>query len=616
MLSVYKTLLREWTLKARPRPEITEDEWQLCQSLTALLHEAELDLVPMISKDRLARIEFSVQIADFLSSTGEPCSSPAFCLSRSDFHKPQEISKQVLYLNPRHTLFDLIPKLDKQQQRDLVQLCLALYQWPMDGLDYPERLNFHWGVRVLGGPMQAYSKAISEEMWLRHSSEKQRPSLVLFPKNHGDEFSQSHLQRWSQRDNAVLAELQTDPEPDFDPEELGERLIYYSPLFLPHIKERAMHDLVTEDKWYGLSAFFSNTIIDRTETLKQSLKLRVLDPLPSQEELAAFDLDLDTVMIDRARRLLLRAEEEEKDIEVFWSGGIDSTAILAAFIQAGTEKQLKRVVARLDSQSIAEHPKFFRKIIQRELRIEELDGLSISKEMKAERISVTGECGDQIFGSATMKKCFSVPSYVHDLGLPHRFGAGLEARWQDTALATMLDKQIVSKKDEWLEWFEPQLKKSPIPIISTFDFLWWLNFSLKWQTVTLRCFNNSWDQLKRQDHSGADPLTTIEHFFRDPSFQLWSCQPKNHSRKFGHLKDWKSYKEPLKRFIFNFDKDETYYQYKEKVGSLKRDTELPIACPLMAIDDRHNPIYWGPHSLLNSQRDRKYKGSLRRFLTD
>lgn len=57
-------------------------------------------------------------------------------------------------------------------------------------------------------------------------------------------------------------------------------------------------------------------------------------------------------------------------------------------------------------------------------------------------------------------------------------------------------------------------------------------------------------------------------------------------------------------------------QYKEKVGSLKRDTELPIACPLMAIDDHHNPIYWGPHSLLNSQRDRKYKGSLSRFLTD
>ncbi|MDF1667562.1 MAG: hypothetical protein P1V97_37845, partial [Planctomycetota bacterium] len=442
-----------------------------------------------------------------------------------------------------------------------------------------------------------------------------RPTLVLFPKNHGDEFSQTHLHRWSERDKAVLAELKSGAEETVDPGSLGTKLLYYSPLLLLHLKGRAMHDLVTEDKWYGLSAFFSNTVIDRTETLKQSLKLHVLDPMPKKDHLANFDSDLKTVMIERALELLGQAEEEDKEIEVFWSGGIDSTAIIAALVMAASPNQLKRVVARLDDQSIEEHPAFYRNIIKSQLRIEELDGLSISREMKRDRLSVTGECGDQIFGSATMKKCFAIPSYVRELGLPNRFAAGLKARWQDTALATMLDKKIVTKRDEWLEWFEPQLKRSPLPIVSTFDFLWWLNFSLKWQTVSLRCFNNSWDQLENQSEAGLDPLKGIHHFFRGYSFQLWSCKPENHARKFADLTDWKSYKEPLKRFIFDFDKNESYYKYKEKVGSLKRDTELPMGCPLMGIDDRHNAIYWGEHSFRNSRYHKKYGRLLERFLT-
>ncbi len=44
-------------------------------------------------------------------------------------------------------------------------------------------------------------------------------------------------------------------------------------------------------------------------------------------------------------------------------------------------------------------------------------------------------------------------------------------------------------------------------------------------------------------------------------------------RKFADLGRWSSYKEPLKRFILNFEGNEDYYLHKQKVGSLNHGVE-------------------------------------------
>ncbi|MDF1666647.1 MAG: hypothetical protein P1V97_33165, partial [Planctomycetota bacterium] len=171
MLAALEWMLREWNLRSLSSVnEGTEQE--LIQSLTARLNVTQLDLLPMLSPEKQGRIQFEIMVSDFVNSKGALVSSPAFCLSRSDFDGPQDQSLQRLHLNPRHELYTSFLELDEEQQLDLCQLCLALNQWPIGNVDYPERLEFHWGVRVLGGPIQLYSKAISEKIWVRQSPQR------------------------------------------------------------------------------------------------------------------------------------------------------------------------------------------------------------------------------------------------------------------------------------------------------------------------------------------------------------------------------------------------------------------------------------------------------------
>ena len=104
----------------------------------------------------------------------------------------------------------------------------------------------------------------------------------------------------------------------------------------------------------------------------------------------------------------------------------------------------------------------------------------------------------------------------------------------------------------------PQVEKSPVKIKTLFDFLWWMNFSLKWQHVSLRMF-----------YSIEDGKFSLEnnfiHFFSAKDFQKWSIS--NHECKIKET--WKSYKYVAKECIYDFHKDEDYLLNKEKEQSLK-----------------------------------------------
>jgi hypothetical protein len=101
----------------------------------------------------------------------------------------------------------------------------------------------------------------------------------------------------------------------------------------------------------------------------------------------------------------------------------------------------------------------------------------------------------------------------------------------------------------WAEWIAPQMARAPFPIVSTFDALWWLNFSLKWQNVVLRCFMlASFRPMRTAPPSGpfAFVLGNVRHFYEDRALQCWACVPENHARKFADRAAWSTYKEPLK----------------------------------------------------------------------
>ena len=124
---------------------------------------------------------------------------------------------------------------------------------------------------------------------------------------------------------------------------------------------------------------------------------------------------------------------------------------------------------------------------------------------------VTGELGDQLFGSDACMRAFPEAVVAHGLEQAHlgaakrdraapvdaerptanrHFDAGLAASWTETLLPALNELGLLPGGDApaWEAWISPQLEVAPFPIVTTHDMLWWLNFSCKWQVVALRWY--------------------------------------------------------------------------------------------------------------------------------
>lgn len=288
--------------------------------------------------------------------------------------------------------------------------------------------------------------------------------------------------------------------------------------------------------------FFGCTLIDRTQTLDiGSLNFEVLNPLSNFEKT---ELSFEQIAIIRAKQLLILAGQTHKKICLLWSGGIDSTVVLVALIQvAQEENKLDILEVLLSVESINEFPNFFEQIIKDKINYTLYQPPLYPFLEDKTKIFVTGEHGDQLFGSDKTK--YYVLS--EDAFKPY-----------PDILPFMISRKLGTEKytQKMLNFLAPQIDKSPVPIHTLYDYLWWMNFSQKWQHVSLRLISKSENLVLGKN---------IIHFFSSSEFQSWSIS--NHHIKIDRA--WNTYKQVAKSFIHSFFEDEEYLLYKEKEPSLK-----------------------------------------------
>ncbi len=287
--------------------------------------------------------------------------------------------------------------------------------------------------------------------------------------------------------------------------------------------------------------FFDCGIIDRTKTLDQGFAYSVLDPIPESSSSLTFA----ETCAEVARDIVVRARAEDRLIRVLWSGGIDSTVALVALLQALPKAEYYRLVPLLSMISINEYPLFFRQHILGKLPFQHVLP-PITNHFGERELLVTGEHGDQLFGSDKL-----LPLIANGLS---------EEKWEDVLPLHLFEKfGRRGKVDRLLNYLQPQIAAAPVAIRTTFDLFWWLNYSVKWQQVTLRLpifsFRPDVGELYQRTH----------HFFRDPRFQQWSIG--NHAnRACTRLGD---YKMVAKEYIHAFTQDQDYLKNKTKEPSLK-----------------------------------------------
>jgi len=290
---------------------------------------------------------------------------------------------------------------------------------------------------------------------------------------------------------------------------------------------------------------FKSPLIDRTKTVKQNLK--ILSPVPTETTTKSFS----EIMDIRAVQLLKKATATGRDIRVSYSGGIDSTSVLCSLIKHNEEYPEVNITAVMSDESYYEYPEFYENHLKSKVTVQWVTSLDVLetlvKESEKPYYIVTGEIGDQLFGSALMFK--NTPELLRD-------------KWATNLTTLSYFKLIdVAKQNPFFEQDK-----------SLANFLWWLNFTLKYQ----------WVQLRMCVSLGPKHFQNTIHFFDSDLFQSWAITHPI-EEKFPDFTKPQTYKMPAKQYIFDFAKDLWYLKSKIKVPSLCNTVNDSFATDLSRI---------------------------------
>ena len=297
--------------------------------------------------------------------------------------------------------------------------------------------------------------------------------------------------------------------------------------------------------------------VDRTGILDNRFKYKSISPIPTISE--NFNKTFEDICYETAQLLI----NLNKPISIFWSGGIDSTCLLATFMKLVSDPKQIRVV--MTPKSIEEYPWFYEEKIKGHYDILMYHNFIHRYDPRqsvagghfaGDEIILTGSFGDQLFGSIKVvnnldiKDMFWKEAFDNDM----LFGAGLSRQKAKTGVNWQTD--ILCKKEvrDFIRDILPiQLKEAPFEIKTTFDLFWWLNFTIKWQCIVFRPLGFNTELTKKK-------FNQMEAFYDASDFQQWAMLNPDLKEKGTP----ETYKFPMKDVIYDFTKDVHYRDNKTK----------------------------------------------------
>lgn len=321
------------------------------------------------------------------------------------------------------------------------------------------------------------------------------------------------------------------------------------PIFYNSIDLLEQRKDVPEDFTYMFKLFSKNmTLVDRTDKLAFPIEVQLLDnlKLPRFKPVAR---SYEEICLNRARMLMAYAKDTNQTLTVLYSGGVDSTLLLTSLLSVCSESDLRtNLLVLLDDNSISENPNFYWSHVR---KLNKAPSNFFADYIGKEGyFVVTGECNDQLFGSAAGHK-YVVQGY-NLINMPAT---------PENIIPLMAKSMSVEKATKLYRLLEKVAKASPVGIDTVYKWFWWMNMTLKWQNVYVRLASFAKPANQRN--------VRFEHnytaFYSSEEFQLWSMN--NSNKLIGDTMS--TYKYQCKKIIFDFTKDKVYNE-KAKIGSLMK----------------------------------------------
>jgi len=297
---------------------------------------------------------------------------------------------------------------------------------------------------------------------------------------------------------------------------MNKKVIYYSYPHFPKLNERVEYRLA---KSFGLHSPRFRIGFDNHFDL-------IENPLP----------DIPTNFTSTFEKLVNRRAVElwdiDKPIRLWWSGGIDSTCALVGLLQ--TKRLDTSLTVYLSTNSVQENPRFYDLLVDKKVNLQwhsyENYIYDNDRIWNGQTINVNGNGGDELF--LAISSSMSMEEFFNNK----------DTHWSN----------IIGKSD--YNFVEKYIDMSPYKPITCWELLWW--------------FAKSIDDLSTRYHSPRflkDPsVYHLEHsFFYTDYFEKWALS----NPYAGHNGNYKTYKWPMKKHIYEYDKNEEYLNTKQKESS-------------------------------------------------
>jgi hypothetical protein len=296
------------------------------------------------------------------------------------------------------------------------------------------------------------------------------------------------------------------------------------------------------------------------------------------------NLSFDDVSLLSAENLWLKAKNRK--IALFWSGGIDSTVALVSLIKTNSKWQKQLVIYTSNYSTTVEYPLFYEQFLKDKVEVEFLTNHEFfdAELFNDNFVVVDGTCGDQLWGCNILAEMIDVA----DRPYQEFFNHGVFNKIYENGSKPSLKKNTINYIEMLVDMF-------PIKTKTIAELYWLLTFTHKWDVVRLRHTSYIKD---------VSQFGKMNAFFNTEDFQRWTmCNADKRLQK-----EWNTYKQPAKDFIFTFTKDSDYQINKLQHESMGRSIPKGHPPPYVKI------VTTTEHQLSNDMDDNKSVGILNRCL--
>lgn len=238
---------------------------------------------------------------------------------------------------------------------------------------------------------------------------------------------------------------------------------------------------------------------------------------------------------------------------ILWSGGIDSMVIVASILKNLSPADRENIDIACNRFSIYEHPKFFYEYIKPNFKIKDSSFLTFNEPLFQKYYVIDGEPADQLYGGYASRGMLNDQTILKN--------------WR-TEPEELIDFFSTAVDTPFAEWYYNSLRENiesvNIPIENYYDFCWWGFFNAVWATVLLR-------PLQFQTINSVNGMKLyFDNFipwFNTKEYQQWAMVSRLGVKYDTNICDRKL---ASKKYIYDFDRDEYYFQFKTKMESTSR----------------------------------------------